>query len=114
MKAKGVQGFIKGLENPLQIIGYEIMCKGCGHKHLIYTYPGYYKVTWGFNGNVDKPTFTPSINEMTGSFADPKYIDDPAIPPTRCHYIITDGKIYYCGDSTHSLKGQTIELPEIE
>ena len=29
-----------------------------------------------------------------------------------CHSIITDGAITYCSDSTHSLKGQTVPMPD--
>ena len=32
----------------------------------------------------------------------------------RCHSIITDGKIQFCGDCEHELKGQTVDLPDAE
>lgn len=30
-----------------------------------------------------------------------------------CHYFIRGGKIEFCGDSTHNLSGQTVDLPDI-
>ena len=54
-----------------------------------------------FDGNVDLPTFEPSLmwNFTTG------YV---------CHSFIRNGMIQFLDDCTHPLKGQTVELPEIE
>jgi hypothetical protein len=57
---------------------------------------------WIFNGDVDKPTFTPSLL-VFGS-----------VPEKRCHSFITDGKILFLDDCFHELKGQTVEIPEYE
>lgn len=123
MRAKPRTAFVKESDGTgpegVKIIGYEIKCIACGHNHIFYTLPGYYKsegrsINWTFDGNLEMPTFSPSLNETTGSLAMPNYIDDPEMPPTRCHSIVTQGKIQYCGDCTHSLAGQTIDLPEIE
>lgn len=96
-----------------QLHGYSIVCPGCNQNHVIYTNPVLYNICWGFNGDCEKPTFSPSLLCLTGSFAKPDYIDDPDIPPTRCHSFITDGRIQYLNDCTHNLKGQTLELPNI-
>lgn len=65
---------------------------------------------WTFNGDMsDKPTFSPSINLRWGS-AIP---GETCVAGGVCHYFITDGKIIYCSDSTHELRGQTVDLPEI-
>lgn len=65
---------------------------------------------WGFNGNVEKPTFEGSVlvHEVKPT-ADsvPGYRGHP-----RCHSFVTDGKISYCGDSTHAMAGQTVDLPD--
>jgi hypothetical protein len=34
-------------------------------------------------------------------------------PGFCCHSVITDGKIFFCSDSTHVLKGTTVDLPDI-
>jgi hypothetical protein len=60
---------------------------------------------WSFNGDGDAPTFSPSMNIAVGPFPDGSI--------KRCHYILTAGRIAYCGDSTHALSGQTVDLPDI-
>jgi hypothetical protein len=42
---------------------------------------------WKFNGNLERPTFTPSVNE------------NPDLPEGH-HFIITDGVIHYLKDRT--------------
>jgi len=64
------------------------------------------KPHWGFNGNFDSPTFTPSISSWWGGERD--------IPLHRRHSFIRDGRIQFLGDCTHALKGQTVDLAEIE
>ena len=57
---------------------------------------------WGWNGSLDKPTFSPSLLN---------YIESPN--GRRCHSFIRDGRIEFLSDCTHALKGQTVDLPEI-
>jgi hypothetical protein len=59
---------------------------------------------WSYNGNAAAPDFKPSMNISWGW---------PNEPQERCHYFVTNGTISYCGDSTHALSGQTLELPDI-
>lgn len=57
---------------------------------------------WGFNGNLDRPTLTPSLlSSIT--------LDGETFV---CHSFITDGRIQYLADSTHKLAGKTADLPE--
>jgi len=77
---------------------YEHMCPGCNQLHYIAVdHPFGNGHQWSFNGDLDKPTFNPSINILG-----------------VCHYFITDGFIQFCSDSKHSLAGSTVELPELE
>ena len=80
---------------------YIIGCPGCGMHHSL-------TEEWGFNGDFEKPTFTPSLHCSwpTG------YGDDPT--PKICHSFIRDGQIQYLGDCTHDLAGQTVELPDLK
>lgn len=78
-------------------------CPGCKCDHGVWTTRNEHPV-WDFNGDMDKPTFKPSIM-VTARY---KGIDN------ICHSIITDGKIAFQGDCTHDLAGQTVELPDIE
>jgi len=60
---------------------------------------------WRFDGNFDRPTFSPSIRcfatEEDGSLT------------ILCHYFINSGMIQFCGDNPHELNGQTVPLPDI-
>jgi len=92
-----------------------IMCPGCKCHHIIATVvPQTNGAKWDFNGNMEKPTFRPSLLVKTGSYACPGFKDPEGIPPVICHSFITDGKIQFCGDSTHELKNQTVDLPEVD
>lgn len=77
---------------------YFIWCPACqkGHPFWVDDHP---EKTWVFNGNFERPTFTPSLR-VYGDY-----------PETACHLTLTDGKIFFHGDSPHSLAGQTVELP---
>lgn len=59
---------------------------------------------WGFNGNYELPTFTPSVL-MTGGSSDPNY---------KSHMFVTDGKIQYLADCTHAMAGQTVDMVDID
>jgi hypothetical protein len=91
----------------LHLVGenyYAFHCPGCGYDHAV-TVNGRMNsqnATWGWNGSMDKPTFTPSINCNKDE------------PEHRCHSFVRDGKIQFLGDCFHALKGQTVQLPEWE
>lgn len=106
---------------------YSFICPGCGSEHAI---PTKGANPWGFNGSVDSPTFTPSIlvtggHYVTGQEGKPCWCtynteqiakgEEPSgFQCLRCHSYVTDGKIQYLSDCSHSLAGQTVELPNIE
>jgi hypothetical protein len=75
-------------------------CPGCESLHGPNVGEGSPKWTW--NGDIDRPTLSPSI--LIGK-------DDPR---RRCHSFIKDGKIQFLNDSFHKLSGQTVDLPEID
>lgn len=89
---------------------YSFYCPGCKHEHVYTIQPD--GISWQFNGNMDSPTFSPSLlntmmvkNEKTDAYD---------VEKERCHLFVRDGKIVYCSDCKHELAGQTIELPEIK
>lgn len=106
--------------NSDEIIGYSFYCPGCGHDHMYYTKePGYPQ--WSFFGDVNKPTFTPSLLNRWGKEADPNWKEPEDLAPDkpgswsgRCHLFVTNGQIQFCGDCSHHLNGQTVEMPEIK
>ena len=87
--------------------GYIVFCPGCECGHLFHTVPwkgnaaGTPGPVWTFNGNTERPTFSPSmlVNKST--------------PERRCHSYVRDGQIQFLNDCYHALKGTTVELPDI-
>ena len=81
---------------------YGFKCPGCKSYHQI---PTSGDNAWGFNNNVDSPTFTPSIlvNSPQGR-GKPDYI---------CHSFVTDGRVQFLADCSHALAGQTVDLSDI-
>lgn len=89
-------------------------CPGCMTDHVVNVkpIPGSYRRVWRFNGDGDRPTFTPSILVRTGCAVDPAFVPEDGDPPEVCHSFVTDGRIQFLGDCTHELAGQTVELPD--
>ena len=84
-------------------------CPGCGCHHRIPTRPipadrGGNHPKWTFNGDLDRPTLSPSI-KATMRMGDKTLV---------CHSFVREGRIQFCGDSTHRLAGQTVELDEVD
>lgn len=105
--------------------GLMFWCPGCDMAHRIQHGSGD-GPRWGWNGNGEKPTFTPSIlvraTELTEKGdAELKQWQTAGYPDrggvafdhvdTVCHSFITDGRIQFLGDCTHALADQTVELP---
>lgn len=105
---------------------FSFYCPGCETTHAVYTeaakLPPHYP-RWGFNGQLDAPTFMPSLLMRTGH-----YVKGQPQPPdckhckedadlgtcTVCHSFVTGGMIRFLGDCTHHLAGQTVPLPELQ
>lgn len=76
-------------------------CPGCDMLHP-YRVKGDAPVpVWSFNGDFQKPTFTPSL------------LVDKDKPERCCHLFMTDGKLHYCSDSWHDLAGKTVDMVDI-
>lgn len=80
-------------------------CPGCGYGHCWYTKDGPVvngvQQNWSFNGDLDSPTISPSLDVLR---------DDPS---RRCHSFIKDGMIQFLSDCAHSLRGQTVPIPNL-
>lgn len=88
-------------------------CKGCKNHHGVNS-------LWQFNGDYNKPTFSPSVlvtgvEMVTDDEAD-RILNGEKIEPKKfvCHSFVTDGNIQYLNDCTHQYAGQTIELEDIK
>ncbi len=71
-----------------------VKCPACDDIHML--------TNWTFNGDKDRPTFTPSLLVQ--------YRNEGI--EARCHSFITDGRVAYLSDCTHALAGQTVDLLE--
>jgi hypothetical protein len=78
---------------------YLYWCEGCGYDHAfaLKSEGGHHD----FNGDLNNPTVSPSLVQ---NFT----------PGKMCHSFIRDGKIEFLGDCWHNLKGQTVELLDID
>src|ERR1700679_3651274 len=82
-----------------EALGWAFYCPGCDHGHVFYTSG---TLTWSFNGDVERPTFTPSLLNTCPGHPDPKM--------QRCHLVLTAGKINFCTDCTHDLASKSVDL----
>lgn len=80
------------------------ICPGCAEKtsglHMLPVNSTVKTPSWDWNGNLDKPTLSPSI--LT------RYNEDV------CHSFLRDGFFEFLGDSTHSLSGKSAEMLDID
>jgi len=89
-------------------------CPGCDDVHTIRHGD---EQSWTWNGDLERPTFSPSIKvggvqwDRTSSFHKSAHLVEPG-QPTCCHSFVADGRIQFLGDCTHQLAGQTVDLPE--
>jgi hypothetical protein len=98
-------------------------CPGCGYAHSV-DLP-----RWTFNGDLAMPTLSPSLLIKSGHYASHfnaeedtcwcKYNEehpDKKAPFACgiCHSFVNEGRIQFLNDCTHSLAGQTVDLPELE
>lgn len=93
-----------------RLVGYSFHCPGCEETHYVPTEPGFgpgSSLTWGFNGDVAKPTFTPSVLIHEAKWP------DGSVGIKRCHFFVRDGRLELLSDCGHAMAGQTIELPEV-
>lgn len=79
-------------------------CPGCDSVHVIVSAPG----RWTFDGDVEAPTFSPSVL-VTYDGTDAGQAD---APPARCHSFVRAGKIEFLGDCSHVFVGKTVDLPD--
>jgi hypothetical protein len=98
--------------------GLMFWCPGCNEAHRIQHGAGG-GPRWGWNGDVEKPTFTPSVlvSGVRGLTDDEHaaYMRGEGLPeptPFACHSFVTDGQIQFLSDCSHAMAGQTVSLPD--
>lgn len=97
-------------------------CPGCKTPHAV-------DRGWTYNGDPAKPTFSPSILHRSGHFVPGFQRGDScwcsfnaeqaelgeatsSFECSQCHSFVSEGRIRFLGDSSHSLAGLTVDLPE--
>lgn len=89
--------------------GWAHWCPGCKAVHTFAVdTPQMNGARWAFDGNVDKPTFNPSMLITINAPGHPNY--QPGAMSSTCHYFLHEGMIQFLGDCTHELKGQTVPM----
>jgi hypothetical protein len=80
-----------------------VWCPACDGPHT-------FDARWTFNGDHERPTFTPSMLERMSE------VDESGEPTgrdrSRCHSHLTEGVWNYCTDSMHEHAGKTLPAPE--
>ena len=105
-------------------IGYTFWCPGCEEYHGVWvqTKNPTTNGQWTWNGNMIKPTFSPSI--LVRGVSLPKVLEKDnkgkhvlgpdgrikGAKDTVCHTFVREGMIQFLNDCTHKLAGQTVAL----
>lgn len=76
-------------------------CPGCGHLHGIHVGQGE-GVRWTWDGNIEAPTFNPSVSVKWKEFEIEKH----------CHSFIRAGNFEFLGDCTHALANTITPIAE--
>ena len=98
-------------------------CPGCRCGHGFNAYLNKLP-RWQFNGEMDRPTLSPSLLMTSSKLTDAGRADyfawcDAGYPertapfetvPLVCHSFVTEGQIQFLSDCTHELAGQTVAL----
>jgi hypothetical protein len=81
--------------------GLIFYCPGCKMYHSVTIAPARNDngASWTWNGDMDKPTFNPSVGTFMGT-------------EQQCHLFVRNGQIQFLDDSHHDLRGKTVEMEE--
>ena len=95
--------------------GYLFYCPGCEIGHSVGTEGG--PPSWNFDGNLEKPTFLPSVRCFTEYSDEDNPDGSPKKLPagkqrTLCHLFVKEGMIQFLSDCEHTLAGKTVPLPK--
>lgn len=100
-------------------------CPGCDGVHAVGVGEGP-GPRWGYNGNPEAPTFTPSVLVRSGHYVEgqegkecwctfeARFGRKSPFSCSVCHSFVTDGRIQFLSDCTHALAGQTVNLPAFD
>jgi hypothetical protein len=101
---------------------FTFFCPGCKCGHALWTTERNHGngAIWAFNGDMEKPTFSPSLlirsHQWTPPVTGENYEEFKRKPLTQtkvetvCHSFVRDGRIEFLSDCTHELRGQTVPM----
>ena len=98
--------FYSGGDPDVKVVAHlDALCPACGFEHSFYVdFEGHGKhkrSVWSFNGDYEKPTFTPSMG-----FNLHKQEEHHPV----CHSFLRDGVWQYLGDCTHEMANQHVPM----
>lgn len=86
----------------------QFMCPACDTIHEVVVLPEGMVTPWGWNQSLTSPTITPSIKVTSR-----EWLSEESYREKVCHSFVTEGRIHYCTDSTHVMRGQIVGIPAI-
>lgn len=86
--------------------GLSFKCPGCGTEHTVLVGVGGSGARWLWNGNLDRPTLSPSVLVRVDF--------DGGKLAKICHSFVIDGQIQFLNDCTHKLAGQTVPMLDVD
>lgn len=98
-------------------------CPACKCGHAVWTEKkNHLGAVWTFNGNMEKPTFTPSLKIWQETWTPPvtpenlEQWQQKPWPQTKvthvCHTNVTDGVIHFHPDCTHAFGGKQVPMED--
>lgn len=94
--------------------GLVFRCPGCKGNHMVRVGAGE-GPRWTFDGNVERPTFSPSVLVTAVEDLDEDEIAQGVEPiNVRCHSFVTAGRIHFLGDCTHELANCTVDMVALD
>lgn len=100
-----VSAFLRSVVDADGNRGFGHWCPGCRCAHIFWVAPKERPV-WTFDGNVNSPTFAPSMRSFV-----PADEEEGLPEKTLCHYFLKAGVIDFLADSSgHALRGK-VPLP---
>lgn len=99
MRRKGFAMILRKVDRDDGVEQYIFFCPGCKCGHYVIVKGDSTKMpVWIWNGNVEKPTFSPSIRVRASD--------------SVCHTYVREGMIQFLGDCTHKLANQTVPMED--
>ena len=84
------------------VIGYYMKSPATNNCIVFWLKNSGYHCHWDFNGDLEKPTFSPSMLLYEG----------PGV--VREHFFVRNGKIQYLNDCGHELRNQVVDMIDLE